>query len=202
MIFRPFLRERIHPEKDDALLRRVANGDLDALALIYERHGDLIYRFAMRMSGDRMIAEEVTQDVFFAMIREAHRYDSGRGQVSSWLCGIARNLTWTRARLSQRWQSIESLEGEPYTEVIDDDPAGAFDRSEAVAIVREGLDRLAPHLKEVIILCEFEDLSYEQTAAILAIPVGTVRSRLHRAKRQLASVLRRTADKNQEPLSE
>jgi RNA polymerase sigma-70 factor, ECF subfamily len=85
---------------------------------------------------------------------------------------------------------MDSLEDEPQTEAVDDDPAAVLDRAEAVAIVREGLERLPPHLKEVIVLCEFEELPYEQAAGILAIPVGTVRSRLHRAKKQLALELR------------
>jgi RNA polymerase sigma-70 factor, ECF subfamily len=202
LMFRPFLRQQLHSEKDDRLLRKVANGNLDALAFLYERHGDLVYRFAIRLSGDRTTAEEVTQDVFIAVIRQADSFDSTRGQFSTWLCGIARNLIWTRAGLSQRWQPMDSLEDEPHTEAVDDDPVAVLDRAQAVAIVREGLERLPPHFKEVIVLCEFEELSYEQAAGILRIPVGTVRSRLHRAKRQLASELRPTLEKKEEPLSE
>jgi RNA polymerase sigma-70 factor, ECF subfamily len=202
-MFRLFLRQHVHSEEDESLMRKVANGSLDAVAFLYERHGDLVYRFAMRLSGDRPTAEEVTEDVFVAMIRQAGSFDSTRGQLSTWLCGIARNLIWTRGGSSQRWQPMDSLEGEPHTEAVHDNPAVALDRAEVVSIVREGLERLPPHLKEVIILCEFEELSYEQAAGILTIPVGTVRSRLHRAKKQLAMLLRRTTpEKKEEPLSE
>src|SRR4051794_2391074 len=121
-MFRPFLRKHLHPEEDDSLLRKVANGSLDALASLYERHGDLVYRFAMRLSGDRTTAEEVTQDVFIATIQQAGSFDSTRGQLSTWLCGIARNLIWARSGLSQRWQPMNSLEDEPHTEAVEDDP--------------------------------------------------------------------------------
>ncbi len=121
-MFRLFLRQHLHPEKDESLLRKVANGSLDAAAFLYERHGDLVYRFAMRLSGDQTTAEEITQDVFIAMIRQAGSFDSTRGQLSTWLCGIARNLIWTRAGSSQRWQPMDSLEHEPHTEAVDDTP--------------------------------------------------------------------------------
>jgi RNA polymerase sigma-70 factor (ECF subfamily) len=201
-MLRRFLLQNLHPDKDESLLQKVANGSLDSLAVIYERHGDFVFRFAMRLSGDRTTAEEVTQDVFVAMIRQSGSFDSRRGQLSTWLCGIARKMIWTRTGLSQRWHPIDSLENEPCTEVVDDDPAAVLDRAEAVAIVREGLERLPPHLKEVIILCEFEEISYEQAAAILSVPVGTVRSRLHRAKTQLANVLRPRLATREEPLAE
>ena len=170
------------------------------MALLYERHGDLVFRFAMRLSGNRTTAEEVTQDVFVSMIRQAGSFDSTRGQLPTWLCSIARNLIWMRARSSQRWQPMDSLEDEPQTEAVDDNPAVALDRAEAVATIREGLDRLPPHLKEVIILCELEELPYEEAAGILTIPVGTVRSRLHRAKKQLAILLQRTTPEKERNL--
>ena len=78
-------------------------------------------------------------------------------------------------------------------ESTDDDPSVVLSRKEAVATVRQGLDGLPPHMKEVIVLCEFEEMTYEDAAAVLNIPIGTVRSRLHRAKAGLAQLLRADA---------
>ena len=78
-------------------------------------------------------------------------------------------------------------------ESLDDDPSVVLSRKEAVATVRRGLDELPPHMKEVIVLCEFEEMTYEDAAVVLNVPIGTVRSRLHRAKAGLAQLLRADA---------
>jgi RNA polymerase sigma-70 factor (ECF subfamily) len=180
-------------DKDDlSFVRRVADGDPDAVEAVYERYGGLIFRFCLRLSKDKSIAEEVTQDVFLALIRQASDFDARRGELSTWLCGIARNLVWNYLRRSQRWESLEddcevdisattSMTASPYE---------VMENRDMSALLWRSIDELPPLLREILILCEFEDLSYQAAATITKVPLGTVRSRLSRSKARLAQLLR------------
>jgi RNA polymerase sigma-70 factor (ECF subfamily) len=154
------------------------------MAALYQLHGGLIYRFSFRMCKDEATAEEVTQDVFLALLRHKDRFDPRRASLSTWLCGVARRLVWKQLELRQRYLAMEPA-GES-AESREDDPAVAFSRKETVLAVQRGIAELPLHLKEVIVLCEFEEMKYEDAALVLGVPVGTVRSRLHRAKSRLA----------------
>src|SRR5580765_6042025 len=189
-----FLR-RLHPrhqqDSESKLLLAAQQGSSEAIGALYHRHGPLIYRFTLRLSRDSAVAEEITQEVFLTLIRHVDRYDSTRGaSISTWLCGIARRQLWRHFERTQRFVPIDSPD-EPFDPPSpDDDPAQHLTRAEAIAAVREGLESLPFLLKEVIILCEFEELTYQQASLILDIPIGTVRSRLHRARARLAALLR------------
>jgi RNA polymerase sigma factor (sigma-70 family) len=132
----------------------------------------------------------VTQDVFVALLGKPERFDPNRAAISTWLCGIARRLVWKQLERRQRYSAMEFVDGEETLESEADDPGVAFHRKEAVAAVRRGLEELPVALREVIVLCEFEDMKYEDAALVLDVPIGTVRSRLHRAKARLGELLR------------
>jgi RNA polymerase sigma-70 factor (ECF subfamily) len=173
-------RRRLDGELSDEQLHREAlAGSGEAMAALYRRHGGLVYRFSLRMSGIPAAAEEITQEVFLALLTQVDRFDAGRGMLSTWLCGIARRQVWKYLARNNA-ALVDS----------DDGPAEVMLRGEAVAAVRAGMDQLPPALREVVILCALEEMSYEQAAQVLAVPVGTVRSRLHRAKARLAGLLR------------
>jgi RNA polymerase sigma factor (sigma-70 family) len=95
---------------DDELVRRVAGRDAEALAAVFRRHHAVVYRFALHLTGAAALAEDVTQEVFLAMMRDAGRYEPGRSTVAAWLCGIARNLT--RQRLAQDRRIVPLPDGE------------------------------------------------------------------------------------------
>jgi len=140
---------------------------------IYRAHQAPVYRFALRMSGSPATAEDVTQEVFLALLGERDGYDEGRGALRSYLYGVARN------------QVCKRLERPPPPADREARPAA----SEDVAAVREAVQALPLAFREVVVLCELEGLSYEEAAAVCAVPVGTIRSRLHRARAQLAESL-------------
>jgi RNA polymerase sigma-70 factor, ECF subfamily len=193
-----FLRRllpRSPQDSDTELLLAAQQGSSDAIATLYHRHGPLIYRFTLRLSRDSAVAEEITQEVFLALLRDTSRYDANRGAaLSTWLCGIARRQLWRHFERTQRFVPIDTLD-EPFDPPsFDEGPAELLSRAEALAILRDGLDSLPLILKEVVILCELEELTYQQVALILAIPIGTVRSRLHRARARLANLLRTTTE--------
>ncbi len=194
-----FLR-RLHPrsqqDSDHELLLAAHQGSSDAVAALYHRHGPLIYRFTLRLSHDSSIAEEITQEVFLALLRDTSRYHPERGaSLSTWLCGIARRQLWRHLERNQRFVPIDTPD-EPFDPPsLNEGPAEHLSRAEALAALRDGLDALPLLLKEVVILCELEELTYQQVALILAVPIGTVRSRLHRARARLAILLRNSTEK-------
>jgi len=181
---------RSNPESDVDLYHAAAGGQEEAMAALYQRHGALIYRFSLRLSQDVSIAEEVTQDVFLALLRRPERFDPNRSAISTWLCGIARRLVWRQLEQRHRHVAMEFSDEEGEAESREDDPGVALSRKEAVAAVQRGLEELPTALQEVIVLCEFEEMKYEEAALVLDVPVGTVRSRLHRAKARLGLLLR------------
>jgi RNA polymerase sigma-70 factor (ECF subfamily) len=168
----------------DELLRRAGSGDEEAFVALYRRFQGPIHRFAWRMTGSRETAEDVTQETFLTLLRGATRYESGRGPLGAYLYGIARNLLARRAGRDR-----------PYVPLPDDDlratDLGADpERQRAVGTIREAVLGLPMHYREVVVLCDLQGVPYEEAAAALLCPVGTVRSRLHRARALLAARLR------------
>ncbi len=171
---------------DDELLRRIAAGEADAFSAVYRLHHNAVYRFALHMSGSEPVAEEVTQDVFMLLMREAGSFDSGRGSLAAYLYGIARNFVRRHLERDRAWDSIEDSGEEP---VSLDDPLGELTRRETVDGVRHAILTLPPNYREAVVLCELQELSYQEAAAVLGCAVGTVRSRLHRARAMLIGKL-------------
>jgi RNA polymerase sigma-70 factor, ECF subfamily len=191
-MFERLRRRRLDGELSDEQLHRSAvAGSEEAMAALYRRHGGLVYRFTLRMSRDAAVAEEITQEVFLALLTQIGQFDAARGTLSTWLCGIARRRLWKVLERSHG-DVLFDLDEEGAMELPcpSDGPAELLLRQEAVAAVRAGMDELPAVLREVVILCALEEMSYEQAAQVLAVPVGTVRSRLHRAKARLAGLLR------------
>jgi RNA polymerase sigma-70 factor (ECF subfamily) len=190
-MFERLMAKRQTGETSEVELHRAAlEGSGEAMATLYRRHGGLVYRFALRMSQDSSIAEEITQEVFLALLGQLDRFNPQMASLSTWLCGIARRQLWKHL---ERFDRAATGGDEDYVaelESPEDSPLARLIRREDVAVVRDGLDELPLSLKEVIVLCELEEMSYEQVATILAVPIGTVRSRLHRAKARLAERLR------------
>jgi RNA polymerase sigma factor (sigma-70 family) len=190
-MFERLRRGRVDGESSDEELHRAAlAGSGEAMAALYRRHGGLVYRFTLQMSRNAAVAEEITQEVFLALLTQIDRFDAGRGSLSTWLCGIARRRLWKYLERSEAARFDFDEESAAELRCPGDGPAELLLRREAVAAVRAGLEELPPALREVVILCALEEMSYEQTAHVLAVPVGTVRSRLHRAKARLAGLLR------------
>lgn len=190
-MFERLRRRRVDGELSDEKLHRSAlGGSGESMAALYRRHGGLVYRFTLRMSGDAAVAEEITQEVFLALLTQIGQFDAARGTLSTWLCGIARRQLWKHLERNNAG-ALFDVDDESAAEVQcpKEGPAELLLRHEAVAAVRAGMDELPAALREVVILCALEEMSYEQAAQVLAVPVGTVRSRLHRAKARLATLL-------------
>jgi RNA polymerase sigma-70 factor (ECF subfamily) len=147
------------------------------------------------MSGQASVAEEVTQEVFLALLRNGNRYDPERGSLTAYLCGAARNQVLLLMRQERPFvQLVEEFdEGEavPIAQLIaGDDPLGDCARNEANRLVRQAVLALPAIYREVIVLCDFQELSYAEAAQALDCPIGTVNSRLHRGHALLLKKLR------------
>lgn len=190
MIWRRARKRADESTSECDLLDALHRGSEVAMGELYRRHGGLVYRFSLRLVQDESIAEEVTQEVFLALLNQAHAFDAERASLSTWLCGIARRQAWKQLRARHRHQPMPPDEDLQQIESLDDNPSEILTRKEATLAVERGIEALPAELREVIVLCELEEMKYEEAAKILSLPVGTVRSRLHRAKHRLAALLK------------
>ena len=183
-----------HPS-DEELLRLMMAGDEGAFVMLYRRWQGGVYRFALQMSGSEAAAEDVTQEVFMVLMREAGRFDPERGSLAAYLYGIARN--YVLRHLHKERNSVQLLDeededgGSVLQHLVDtNDPLGDLTRSETIASVRGAILGLPAHYREVVVLCELHEMSYAEAAEVLGCAVGTIRSRLHRARSLLVDKLR------------
>ena len=146
----------------------------------FEQHKDVVYRFAWRMSGPAA-AEDITQDVFVSLLRHPDRFDPARGTLRAFLLGIARNLALKRWRSEHRFDPLD--EEAMAAEVLD------FDRLDVGEMVGQAVRALGPLQREVVILAEYEGLTLAEIARTVDADVGTVKSRLHRARENLRRML-------------
>ncbi|MBV9761023.1 MAG: sigma-70 family RNA polymerase sigma factor [Acidobacteriaceae bacterium] len=164
------------------------DGDEQAFAEIYRSCSGPVYRFALYMTGDRHLAEEVTQETFLFLLANASSFDPARGSVLGWLLGVARNGSRRVLACSSENDALDDL-SDP--EIPDDsDPFEELAQRELVENVRRAVGSLPPALREVVILCELQELEYKETAAVLGCPIGTVRSRMNRARALLLGKLK------------
>ena len=176
---------------DDELLRQAAAGDAQAFTELFRRRHPDVFRFALHLTGSVATAEDVVQDVFMVVVRDGARYDAGRATVAAWLCGIARNFVRQRLERDRRLTSVDFADdGEP--SAVDNgaaDPLAGLLRAERIETLRRAVQTLPLPYREAVVLCDLQEMSYGDAAAALGCPVGTVRSRLHRARTMLAARL-------------
>jgi RNA polymerase sigma-70 factor (ECF subfamily) len=165
-------------DQDRWLMARFRDGDREALATIYRTHHPAVYRFALYMTNDPDSAAEVVQEAFVWFIDHPAAFDSARGSLPCFLSGVARKMLLRRKRDKQRMQPLADT---PVRVNLD----GAIEASRLHAAILE----LPADYRAVVVLCGIESRSYEEAATILQCAIGTVRSRLHRAKATLARKL-------------
>ena len=180
-------------ERDDVLLRQAAKGDEEAFLLIYRRHQAPMYRFALRMTGNTWAAEEIVQDVFMTLMRDPKKYDPSRGALGAFLYGVARNRVMKHLERLPREVALEEKneDGTGSGIVLKDasTPAMWLEKRERIRQVRDAVQELPLEFREAVVLCELEELSYEEAAQMAGCPIGTIRSRLHRGKALLMAKL-------------
>ena len=173
------------------LLLRAGRGDEAAFLLLYERHRTPVFRFACRMLGSEAQAEDVTQECFLSILRRPEAFRAERASLRTYLCAIARHLALKQLR--KRGQ--ETLLDDP-PEVADGasgpdraDPLRRVVEAEEAEAVRAAVLALPPLQREAVVLFEYQDMSLADVAAVCETDVGTVKSRLHRARERLRRTL-------------
>ena len=173
---------------DELLLEKAGAGDQAAFVQIYERHRSAIFRFSYRLSGTIEIAEDITHDCFLSLIRKPENFKAKRASLRTYLLSAARNLWLKQLRTSGRELAIDdrfdddliTVERQPLRMLLDD---------ELTLKVQEAVSTLSPLQKEALILFEYEGLPLSEIASTVGTDVGTVKSRLFRARERLREAL-------------
>lgn len=190
---------RLAGASDADLVERFKKGDRKAFHEIVVRYQDRVHTLCYRWLGDAATAEETAQDVFLALFRSLGTF-RGDAALSTWIFKVTLNHCKNKRlhRARRGWGRTESLgprpeEEGPERQVADEGPGAdaGTDAREARALVSAALERLDDDHKQILLLRDVEDLSYEEIADILELPRGTVKSRIHRARAELASILAR-----------
>jgi RNA polymerase sigma-70 factor (ECF subfamily) len=177
----------LYIQVDDAgLLERARRGDEQAFSTVFARYKRSIYRYGVYMCG-REAADDVVQDTFLAVLRQSGRQDGPTSSLGGYLFGIARHVVMKR--LAARGErSFTDQETGVFEDRSSIEPA-AFDaivRAQTVEAVRAAILALPAACREAIVLCELQEMAYANAADVMQVPIGTVRSRLHRARALLA----------------
>lgn len=175
---------------DERLLEQAASGDETAFAVIYERHRNLVFRFAYRLSQSRETAEEITHDCFLSLIKEPRRFktDKRRASLRTYLCAAARNLAFKRLRRVGAETAIDEFT-EQLTAEASQEPLRLMLDAEVSEAVRKAIGELPPLQREALILFEYEEMPLAEIAEIAGVDIGTIKSRLHRARQRLRILL-------------
>lgn len=171
---------------DETLLERVATGDRNAMSVLFRRRQQSIYRFALHLTGSPAVADDVTQEVFIAVIGDAARFEAGRSTVVAWLCGIARNFVRRRFAADRDVDPIDAEDVESLPSVRPD-PLGDLTQAEALEKLRRAVLSLPMRYREVVVLCDLQEMPYAEAAQAVGCAVGTIRSRLHRGRALLTA---------------
>ncbi len=173
----------------ERIVEQCRHGDEHAWEALVDATADDIYRLAVSFTRHRSEAEDLTQEVYLRLWQNLHRWESGTS-FRAWAFRVARNLfidAYRRAAQERKatWVDPEFLKGLPGQ----DDPHALLVRQQRLEMARAALARLPEELSRILLLRDFADWSYEELAQELGVPLGTVKSRLNRARRELASVI-------------
>ena len=169
---------------DAALLAEAAAGDEAAFVDLYRRRRDDVYRFAYALTRSRSLAQDATQEVFLKVLENAGCFDAAKGTARAWLLGCARHVVIDRLRAENR-RSDEAPE-----QATAPDHELRVLKEQRLVRLHAAIAGLPLEYREALVLCELAELPYAEAAAVLDCPVGTVRSRLHRARGLLTASLR------------
>jgi RNA polymerase sigma-70 factor (ECF subfamily) len=184
---------------DETLIAQIAAGNRLAMRNLYQRHQLRVYRFVLRIVGDRSLAEDVISEVFFDVWKKAGRFE-GRSSVSTWLLGVARHKALTAVASKPR--PAEPIDGVAAMNVADSaaDPDAAILSNERGALLRRCLGELSAEHREIIDLVYYQEKSIKEIADLLAIPDSTVKTRMFYARKRLAVLIEAAgADRSEAP---
>ena len=173
---------------DGELWRRARDGEAECFGVLFDRHCEAVRAFCARRTGSLDAADDLVSIVFLEAWRRRDRVELVDGQALPWLYGIARLTVQHRWRTALRHRrALDRLAPAPATPDHADEVAGRLDDERHLARLRAAFDRLSPADRDVLVLCVWQGLTYAEAAVALGVPVGTVRSRLSRARSRLGA---------------
>jgi RNA polymerase sigma-70 factor (ECF subfamily) len=158
--------------------------------MLYRAHFPAVFRFAFYMTGDRIRAGEITQDTFVWLVHHPGEFDAGRGDLPAFLGGVARKFLHRRHQNEKRWLPLDEAAMARRDGTGGADFSRGLERKQDVASLRQAIAALPERYREAVVLCDLQEKSYEQAAQELGCALGTVRSRLHRARELLVRKFR------------
>jgi RNA polymerase sigma-70 factor (ECF subfamily) len=173
--------------QDVELIRRTAHGDETALRALFAAHQARVFRFTMRLVGNAAVAEEVTNEVFLEVWRNAGKFE-GASAPGTWILSIAHHRAVSRLRKRREESWDEDVAGA--LEDTGDDPEVAAQKADKGAILRLCLEKLSPEHKAIVDLVYYHELSISEAAEVLQIPENTVKTRMFYARKRLSELLR------------
>lgn len=187
--------------RDDQLVGLVAEKDADALEALYDRYGRAAYSLARRILTDGTLAQDVVQEVFLSLWRDARRFDAGRGTVATYLLSMTHHRAVDAVRREEslrRWRTTDEaleLEPDPKANSVEDEVESAERRAE----VRAALAVLPPAQREALLLAYFGGYTQREVAALVGVPLGTVKTRMAAGMRKLKEALQDAGREEQHP---
>jgi len=175
-------------EDDGQSLQLMMAGEERGFAALYRKYQASVYRFSLMLSGSRHLAEDVTQETFLVLIKAPRGYQPERGPLLLYLFGIARKLAWKGMRSERFFSALDDDHVSPPACLPD--LASDLARKQEVTQLRDAIQSLPRKYREIAVLCGIQELSYEEAATVAGCSLGTVRSRLHRAKQLLLRKLK------------
>jgi RNA polymerase sigma-70 factor (ECF subfamily) len=171
---------------DVTLIRSIAAGDKQAMRILFIRHNVRVFRFLVRLVGDKSAAEDLVSEVFLDVWRQAGRFQ-GRSQVTTWLLALARN----KALSALRRRSTEELDEEAVAAIEDpqDNPEAAIQNRQTSEILLKCLTKLSPPHREIIDLVYYHEKSIDEVAEITGVPQNTVKTRMFYARKRIAELM-------------
>jgi RNA polymerase sigma factor (sigma-70 family) len=173
-------------ETDENLMLAVRNGDVGKLGVLFDRHQRSLFDFFFRMTGRRTVADDLVQDVFFRILkyRKTFRDESW---FKAWMFHIARNARFDYYRSHRGEANLE----DDYADGLQSSsplPGQQLEHQQQAQLLASAMFKLSPDKREVLILSRYQDLKYEQIAELMSCEVGTVKTRVHRALRELRDI--------------
>jgi len=175
----------VDPSTDNRLMEEVRDGSIERLAILFERHQVMLYNFFLRLTGNRSTSEDLVQEVFFRILKYRKTYQ-GQSKFTVWMYQVARNAHVDHLRK----QKPELPLDEQFTEVPSPEtlPAEKMDAEIDIVLLRKALDKLPLKKREVLLLSRFQEMKYKDIAEIFGCNIGSVKSAVHRAIKDLGKI--------------
>jgi len=171
-------------EQTDEDLLDLAGRSEAAFMLLFERHREVIFRVACRLTNSTAAAEDITQECFLGLLKAPGRFDPSKGPLRTYLYGAVRNH-------ARKYNGLRQADVDLDDSGIDEapEPSQLFLQQELSKVIQQAISTLPPPQREALILSQYEELPLEEIAVILGVDVGAVKSRLHRARARLRRIL-------------